>query len=43
MEFNFEDDEERDFISEFKKREEKLVSFGSLLRLNIGGKKVCDI
>ena len=38
---NLEDDEERDVISEFKKREEKLASFGSSLRLNmVGGKKV---
>lgn len=41
MDLNLEDDEERDVISEFKKREEKFVSFGSLLRFNmVGGKKV---
>ena len=42
VESNPEDDEERDSISEFKKREEKLASFGSSLRLNMGGKKVCS-
>ena len=42
VESNPDDDEERDSISEFKKREEKLASFGSSLRLNTGGKKVCD-
>lgn len=42
VESNPDDDEERDSISEFKKREEKLASFGSSLRLNMGGKKVCD-
>lgn len=41
VESNPDDDEERDVISEFKKREEKLASFGSSLRLNMGGKKVC--
>ena len=42
VESNPDDDEERDVISEFKKREEKLASFGSSLRLNmVGGKKVC--
>lgn len=43
VESNPEDDEERDSISEFKKREEKLASFGSSLRLNMGGKKVCKV
>ena len=41
-ESNPDDDEERDVISEFKKREEKLTAYGSSLRLNMGGKKVCQ-
>lgn len=40
VESNPDEDEERDTISEFKKREEKLASFGSSLRLNMGPKKV---
>lgn len=43
VESNPDEDEERDSISEFKKREEKLASFGSSLRLNMGGKKVRDM
>lgn len=43
VESNPDEDEERDSISEFKKREEKLASFGSSLRLNMGGKKVCTL
>ena len=39
-ESNPDDDEERDVISEFKKREEKLTAYGSSLRLNMGYKKV---
>lgn len=39
-ESNPDDDEERDVISEFKKREEKLTAYGSSLRLNMGNKKV---
>ena len=39
-ESNQDDDEERDVISEFKKREEKLTAYGSSLRLNMGNKKV---
>lgn len=41
-ESNPDDDEERDVISEFKKREEKLTAYGSSLRLNMGYKKVCQ-
>lgn len=41
-ESNPDDEEERDVISEFKKREEKLTAYGSSLRLNMGGKKVCQ-
>ena len=37
------EDEERDVISEFKKREEKLTAYGSSLRLNVGGKKVFQL
>lgn len=39
-ESNPDDDEERDVLSEFKKREEKLTAYGSSLWLNMGGKKV---
>lgn len=39
-ESNPDDDEERDVISEFKKREEKLTAYGSSLRLNMANKKV---
>lgn len=42
-ESNPDDDEERDVLSEFKKREEKLTAYGSSLRLNMGGKKVWKV
>ena len=40
MESNPDEEEERDIVNEYRKREEKLAIFGSSLKLNMGGKKV---